>query len=157
MLLNLFYIISILVSICYLLYTVINSCFSQVYDVPPWILSRVSLPRFTGVHSRRLWGRGRAFVGVSTAHDMPAGELIIHLAWDHLPDSSRATLCDASVAVAAYARLWYYACRQPRASWKSLCDMGTVATAPQSISPTRAYRLAALLLLFDFDLDDLIR
>ena len=35
--------------------------------------------------------------------------------------------------------------------------MGPVAAAPQSISPTRAYRLAALLLLFDFDLGDLIR
>ena len=57
----------------------------------------------------------------------------------------------------AYARLRYYAVYQPLASWESLRDMVPISAASKSISSTRAYCLAALHLLFDFEVGDLIR
>ena len=59
--------------------------------------------------------------------------------------------------MAAYAPLRLYAGCQPLASWESVRTMGPVAESSPSILFTRAYRLAALFKLCDFDMGDLNR
>ena len=67
------------------------------------------------------------------------------------------TVCSASPVLTAYAKLRLYASAQPPDHWEVLRSMGPISAAATSISKPRAYRLAALLLLFDFHVGDLIR
>ena len=123
----------------------------------PWLFTTGSLPRIEGVHHRRARGKGRPFTGVSTAHDVPPGELVLHLAWSFLTSTDIAIVCSAAPAIAAYARLRHYAVSADHSIWSKLRSMGPVASLRSTISGRRSYTLAAMLLLLDFNVGDLIR
>ena len=76
---------------------------------PPWLIHRMKCYRFPGIHTRRLTGRGRALVGLSTSHDTPSGELVTHLIWDFLSITDRLLMVTASPVIGAYARLRFFA------------------------------------------------
>ena len=124
---------------------------------PPWLSSRNSLPRFHGVLARRLRGKGHALAGLSTAHDIPLGELILHHTWDFLFLVDRSSVISASPAMLAYAKLRWFASTRPCTQWSSLSATAPILEASSSLSKSRAYLLAAALLLVDFDVGDLIR
>ena len=124
---------------------------------PPWLIHRVKCYRFPGIHTRRLKGRGRALVGLSTSHDTPSGELVTHLIWDFLSTTDRLLMVKASPVIGAYARLRFFAASLGTDSWDELRTMGPIQDHTPSVHQPRAYRMAALLLLFDFDMGDLIR
>ena len=113
--------------------------------------------RFPGIQSRRSHGKGRAFAGLSTAHDIPSGELIIHFIWDFVAPSERLLLCEASPTVGAYARLRHESSATDPAVFNGLRSMGPRANLSPRLSRNRAHRLAMLLLLFDFEVGDLVR
>ena len=133
------------------------SCFVMRVAFPPWLSSRDSLPRFPGVLDRRLRGKGRAFASLSTAHDCPSGELIIHHSWTFLSLADRLHVTSASPSLLAYAKLRWFATTRPCAQWSSLSAMAPISEASSSLSKSRAYLLAAALLVVDFDVGDLIR
>ena len=55
-----------------------------------------------------------------------------------------------------YVRLHLFALAQTPVSWEVLCSMGPINIATTTISASQVYYLAELLLLFDFDVRDLI-
>ena len=95
--------------------------------------------------------------GISTAHDTPPPELICHLSWLFLAPADRSSLCQAFRIVGTYAKLRYHAVCRPLSYWDYLHSMGPISEAPSSLSRSRAYDLAAALLLLDFQVGDLIR
>ena len=115
------------------------------------------LHRFPGIQSRRSHGKGRAFAGLSTAHDIPSGELIIHHIWDFVAPPERLLLCEASPTVGAYARLRHECSATDPASYIGLRSMGPRAKLSSRLSRNRAHRMAMLLLLFDFAVGDMVR
>ena len=115
------------------------------------------LHRFPRRHLRQGCRRGHAFAGISTSHDCSSGELIIHLSWDFIPVSDRATLCEASPTFGAYTRLHLAATYTPVSSYNGLHSMGPISGLNKTISRNRAQRLAQLTLLLDFNIGDLIR
>ena len=125
--------------------------------VKPWLIATGSLPRIGGVYARRHRGKGRSLPGISTAHDCPSGELILHLAWDFITPGDRAHLCTAAPAMEAYARLRHFAMSVPPAALIELQSMPPVEALSPTISALRAYKMAAMLLLLDFNMGDLIR
>ena len=102
-------------------------------------------------------GHGRAMSGISTVHDVPPPELILHLAWEYLSLTSKTTICHAFRIMAAYARLRTYAISRPLTYWDYLHTMGPVSDAPSTLSRRRAIDLSAALLITDFNMGDLIR
>ena len=123
----------------------------------PLLLTTGSLPRIEGVHDRRARGKGRCFTGVSTAHDVPPGELVLHLVWGFLTTPDIALVSSAAPAISAYARLRHYAVAADTSIWSKLRSMGPVASLRPSISGRRSYTLAAMLLLSAFDVGDYIQ
>ena len=137
--------------------TTLFACVVTPTVVKPWLLATGSLPRISGVYTRRHRGKGRSLPGISTAHDCPPGELILHLAWVFIPPDDRDNLCAAAPAMKAYARLRHFAESVPLESLIELQSMPPVDALSPDISAIRAYKMAAMLLLFDFDVGDLIR
>ena len=109
------------------------------------------------MHTRRHRGRGRSLAGISSSHDQPSSELIIHFAWDYITVSDRKALCAASPTFGSYARLRLAASSKPIAAYNGLRSIGPVSGLSKTISRNRAQRLAQLALLLDFNIGDIIR
>ena len=95
-------------------------------------------------------------MGLSTAHDVPSGEAILHHAWPFLIDNSCARVCSVSLAMQAYARLRLFASAQSQDGWTNIRTMGPISVVARNIAAPCTYCLAFLLLLFDFDIGDLV-
>ena len=102
---------------------------------------------------RKLTCKGHSTIFVSTAHDIPATELIIHHTWDFLFYHDKLVLSCVSPTYIAYASLRYEATHVPRNLLRArLCHIPL-----SSHSPTISSSRARVLLLFHFDFGDLVR
>ena len=96
------------------------------------------------------------FADVSTAQNILAGKSILKLAWSYLQTPSCIAICHTSTAMVAYVP--FLLCGISHlASWESLRTIGPVTEESSSTLSTQAYCLSALLILFDFDMGNLIR
>ena len=94
---------------------------------------------------------------MSTAHDIPATELIIHHTCAFLSYHDKLLLSRVSPTYIAYASLGYEATHVPRNLLRArLCHIPLSSHSP-TISSSRVRSMAHALLLFHFDFGDLIR
>jgi len=103
---------------------------------------------------RRLHGFGKVNRNLHIRHTSPSPYFILHMSWGFLTFEERATLAEASPAFEAYARL-----RRSSAtvSISVLRDPRPPPSDFQGLQHDRAWRMAVLLIRFDFSVGDSVR